>query len=153
VVEREQVYIQEPSDPQEIERLIEQALPTPPSERVELLAPVLFAFDSDVLEPIGVAMLHEVANLLRQRVDIEQVAIEGYADKRGGDDYNRALSQRRAERVKEWLVAHGIAEQRLVVQPEGASGFVEPGESEAEHEQNRRVVFRVLKLAEEPKQP
>jgi outer membrane protein OmpA-like peptidoglycan-associated protein len=146
------VYVPEPSDPREIEHLLERALPAP-SERVELLAPVLFAFDSDVLEPVGVAMLHEVAGVLKQRADIERLAIQGYADKRGSAEYNRALSLRRAERVKEWLVAHGVAPERLEVQPEGASGFVEPGESELEHQQNRRVIFRVLKLAEEPREP
>src|SRR5688572_31839443 len=45
--------------------------------RVELLAPVLFAFDSDQLEPIGVAMLHEVAHTLRERNDIRLLEIEG----------------------------------------------------------------------------
>ena len=113
---------------------------------MELLAPVLFAFDSDALEPVGVAMLHEVASLLKSRPDIELLAILGFADKRGKSEYNRELSTRRAERVRRWLIEHGIAPERLTVQTQGASGFVEEGDSEAEHEQNRRVVFRVLRL-------
>ena len=43
---------------------------------------------------------------------------------------------------------HGIAGERLTVQNQGATGFVEAGETEAEHEQNRRVIFRVLRLKE-----
>ena len=46
------------------------------------------------------------------------------------------------------MIEHGIAPERLQVSPEGATDFVEPGTTESEHEQNRRVVFRVLKLKE-----
>ena len=45
--------------------LLDRALPPAREDRMELLAPVLFAFDSDTLEPVGVAMLHEVASLLK----------------------------------------------------------------------------------------
>jgi outer membrane protein OmpA-like peptidoglycan-associated protein len=126
--------------------LIERTLPGP--TRVELLAPVLFAFDSDTLEPIGIAMLHEVANTLRDRTDIKLVQIQGYADERGDAEYNRALSQRRAERVQAWLVEHGVQAERLTVEPRGASSFVEAGQDEGSHTQNRRVIFRVLEATE-----
>jgi outer membrane protein OmpA-like peptidoglycan-associated protein len=148
-VQREEIYIPAPAPPvddNELSELLDRALPAP-SERVELLAPVLFGFDSDRLEALGVAMLHEVANILKRRTDVELVAIQGYADRRGPAEYNRALATRRARHVKEWLTAHGIAAERLVIS-EGLNGFVEDGESEPEHHQNRRVIFRVLRLAE-----
>jgi OOP family OmpA-OmpF porin len=126
--------------------LLERALPAP-LQRVELLAPVLFGFDSDELEPIGIAMLHEVAATLHSRAELELVQIQGYADERGSTAYNEALSQRRAERVRDWLVAHGVAPERLVVEPHGASTLVERSGEESAHTQNRRVVFRVLKQA------
>jgi outer membrane protein OmpA-like peptidoglycan-associated protein len=118
-------------------------------EREELLAPVLFRFDSAELEPEGVAMLHEVARELTRRSDIVQLEIHGYADRRGPPEYNRALSWRRAERVRAWLVAHGIAADRIQVAAKGATDFVEAGDGETEHAQNRRVVFRVLKTEQE----
>ncbi len=133
------------SDPSpDLLELIDKAVPVE-KHQIELLAPVLFEFDSDALEPIGVAMLHEVAHLLAERDDIELIEIAGYADKRGEAEYNRALSDRRARAVLAWLVAHGVAETRLSVAAQGASAFVEPGETESAHEQNRRVVFRVLR--------
>ncbi len=64
----------------ELFELIENAIPSA-SERVELLAPVLFSSDSDALEPLGVAMLHEVARMLEERPELTRVAIEGYADR------------------------------------------------------------------------
>lgn len=125
--------------------LIERALPTP--TRTELLAPVLFAFDSDTLEPIGVAMLHETAATLAARPEIELLEIRGYADERGDVAYNQALSLRRSERVRDWLVAHGVSPDRLVVAAHGERELVEPGSDERDHLQNRRVVFRVLREA------
>jgi outer membrane protein OmpA-like peptidoglycan-associated protein len=125
----------------ELSALLERALP---SQRSELLAPVLFAFDSDALEPSGIAMLYEVARLLSgERADIELVEIAAYADARGDNDYNRELAGRRAQRVLEWLVEHGIARQRLQVSAEGAVDFVESGDREENYAQNRRVVFRI----------
>ena len=135
-----------PSEPSvDVLELIERALPSP-AQRVELLAPVLFAFDSDELTPIGISMLYEVAATLQSRPDVELVQIQGHADQRGNAEYNRALSQRRAERVQAWLVEHGIASERLEVDAHGAVEPLERGESEPAQQQNRRVVFRVLKL-------
>jgi outer membrane protein OmpA-like peptidoglycan-associated protein len=90
-------------------------------------------------------MLHEVARELAQRKDLELVEIQGYADSRGSTEYNRALSERRAHRVRQWLVDHGIAAERLTVAAKGAAEFVENESSENAHEQNRRVVFRVVR--------
>jgi outer membrane protein OmpA-like peptidoglycan-associated protein len=149
--EKREVMLAPPEPPRPVEpsthlmELIERTLPSD-STQVELLAPVLFEFDKDALLPVGVAMLHEVARELRQRPELELVEIQGYADSRGGSEYNRALSNRRAQRVFDWLVAHEVAPERLRIAAEGATGFVEQGTTEEAHEQNRRVVFRVIKV-------
>lgn len=136
----------EPVEPSpELLELIERTLPSQDS-RVELLAPVLFTFDSDRLEPIGVAMLHEVGLLLDRRTDIELLEIRGYADNRGSTAYNLALSQKRAQKVYAWLVDHGVDPNRLRVAGQGATQFVETEETEKAHQQNRRVIFRVIRL-------
>lgn len=135
----------EPSE--EMTVLLENALPR---KQVELLAPVLFEFDSDALEPVGVAMLHEVARELERRPDIELIEIQGYADNRGSTEHNVDLAARRAARVLQWLVEHGVDPNRLQVAARGAVDFVETQDDELSHEQNRRVVFRVLRTREEP---
>jgi outer membrane protein OmpA-like peptidoglycan-associated protein len=139
------VIVQRGED-RELKELIERTI-EPSTSRLELLAPVLFALDSDQIEPIGVAMLYEVAHALRTRPDIRLLEVQGYADVRGSEEHNQALSKRRAERVRDWLIAHGVEPERLVVAARGASVTVEEGSSETSHEQNRRVVFRVLELA------
>jgi outer membrane protein OmpA-like peptidoglycan-associated protein len=133
---------QPPPDPSpELLTLIEGSLP---AQKNELLAPVLFGYDSDVLEPQGVAMLHEVARELERKPQLKRVEISGYADARGDQAYNFALSERRARAVLEWLVAHGVERTRLTIAAQGASDLVEQGADEPAHQQNRRVVFRVL---------
>lgn len=160
-IERERVVVRErrivehtPSEPlpprehdppqpsPELISLIESTLPM--MQQQEWLAPVLFTFNSDVLEAQGVAMLHEVAQELHKRPGLKRVEIRGYADARGSQEYNLELSKRRATVVLEWLVAHGIARDRLSLAAHGARELVEQGTQEQAHEQNRRVVFRVL---------
>lgn len=129
----------------ELSSLLDEALPT---QRNEWLAPILFKLDSAELEPQGVAMLHEVVTGLGRLPQLKLLEVRGYADSRGNVEHNLALSERRAHAVVDWLVAHGVAPERLRVAAQGASDFVEPGANEAEHEQNRRVVFRVVESGE-----
>lgn len=130
-------------------QLVDRAVPGR-TDQVELLAPVLFAFDSDALEPVGIAMLHEVARELNKRPDLELIEIRAYSDARGSAEYNRALAERRGQRVRDWLIEHGVAADRLSIAPLGAAEPVEAGDGEAAYEQNRRVVFRVVRKAEAP---
>jgi outer membrane protein OmpA-like peptidoglycan-associated protein len=139
------IVVREPST--EILKLVDRAVPGR-TDQVELLAPVLFAFSSDQLEPVGVAMLHEVARSLAERTDLELIEIRAYADARGSAEYNRDLAARRGKRVYDWLVEHGVDPARLSVAAVGASEFVETEDRESAHEQNRRVVFRVLRIGE-----
>lgn len=115
-----------------------------PKARIELLAPVLFKLASDELEPVGVAMLHEVARELRARQDIRLIEIEGYTDARGSAELNAELSERRAQRVLDWLVEHGVEPERMRTAAHGAQAQVDTAGTEQAHEQNRRVVFRVI---------
>lgn len=138
----------EPAPPSpELSALIDDAVHI---SHTELLAPVLFEYDSVELEPSSVAMLHEVARVLNhERKDIQQLAVVAYSDNRGPAAYNLALSERRARHVRDWLVAHGIAAERLTIDARGANEPVEVGAG-ADHQQNRRVIFRVLRVENRP---
>jgi len=140
--------VHEPLPPSpELNALIDDAVHV---SRTELLAPVLFQYDSVELEPSSIAMLHEVARMLNQeRKRIELVALIAYADNQGSAEYNIELSGRRARHVRDWLVAHGVAAERLTIEARGASEPVEVGEG-ADQQQNRRVIFRVLREEARP---
>jgi outer membrane protein OmpA-like peptidoglycan-associated protein len=149
-LEPEPLQVHEPLPPPSaaIAALLDDAVQV---SRTELLAPVLFDYDSATLQPNGIAMLHEVARHLNlERKDIQLLAVIAYADARGSPEYNLTLSQRRAEQVRQWLVEHGVDRARLTVEAHGAGEPVEVGDDETNHQQNRRVVFRVLRTEVRP---
>jgi OOP family OmpA-OmpF porin len=100
-----------------------------------------FAVDSSELTGDTVRMLDTVAKALQS----DQLAgfsfrIEGHADPRGGDQWNRQLSQKRAEAVVAYLVErHGILPERLAPLGKGASELLDKGNPNAAV--NRRVTI------------
>ncbi|MGF1481934.1 MAG: OmpA family protein [Cyanophyceae cyanobacterium] len=83
---------------------------------VDLPSDVLFDFDRADIRPDAVPTLEKLVRLLNAS-DSQTVQINGHTDSEGSDDYNRQLSQRRAESVAAWLVAAGIEES--IVQTAG----------------------------------
>ena len=71
------------------------------------------------------------------------VNIEGHTDVRGDDAYNQTLSLRRAESVSSWLTTHGVAAARVHPAGAGETRPVKTGDSEADHQANRRVEIRI----------
>ena len=72
------------------------------------------------------------------------VRIEGHTDATGSPDANRALSLRRAEAVRDALVAAGISPQRIAVSGEGSAQPVASNDEAEGRARNRRVVVRLL---------
>jgi OmpA-OmpF porin, OOP family len=75
----------------------------PPKQRVSLSAESLFAFDQSQVQPTGQAALGKFATDL-VGTQYQTISVEGYTDRLGSNDYNSALSQRRADAVKAYLV-------------------------------------------------
>jgi outer membrane protein OmpA-like peptidoglycan-associated protein len=98
------------------------------------------------------SILRQLAALLRWRQDIKRVVVEGHTDERGSKEDNQQLSLRRAEAVRRFLMAQGIASTRLLAKGYGDSKPVarhcarltRRKEKKACWTKNRRVVFRVL---------
>jgi outer membrane protein OmpA-like peptidoglycan-associated protein len=75
--------------------------------------------------------------------------ISSHTDARGSAPFNERLSQRRANKVIQWLIAQGIPKKRLIAKGYGETMLVNncaDGTSctEEEHQQNRRTEFRVV---------
>lgn len=79
--------------------------------------------------------------VLTLKRDDGNVVIQGHADDRGSDDLNRDLSLRRANAVRDALVAAGIDERRLQVEARGADDPLSP-RTDFGRSMNRRVTFR-----------
>ena len=82
--------------------------------------------------PSGVAFLKKYPN--------DQLVVEGHADERGTREYNLALGERRANAVKDFLVAQGIQASRLKTISYGKERPAVLGSNEAAWAQNRRGV-------------
>jgi peptidoglycan-associated lipoprotein len=72
------------------------------------------------------------------------VQIEGHCDERGTVAYNLALGERRANAVKQYLVALGIEPSRLTTISYGEEFALDPGHNEEAWRRNRRAQFAVL---------
>ncbi len=86
--------------------------------------------------------------LLNEKPNIT-IELASHTDSRGSDEYNKALSQRRADAVKNYLVSKGIAAHRIISKGYGETRLKNNCAngvpcSEAQHQQNRRTEYKVL---------
>jgi outer membrane protein OmpA-like peptidoglycan-associated protein len=132
-------------------------------ELVQQGGQINFAYDAATLEGEQTfATLQAFADTLTQFPEVA-LRIEGHTDSRGSDSRNRELSQRRAEAVRDWLIEHGIAAERLEAlgRGEDSAKVAEPPEchnkkaetaaewcEERVWSQNRRSEFRIVKGGE-----
>ena len=97
--------------------------PPPRFEKITLSATELFEFDSARLGPVQ-GRLDEIAAALTADPSITDVDITGYADRLGSAQYNLKLSERRANAVRDYLVARGIDGARLKAYGKGEANPV-----------------------------
>jgi len=96
------------------------------------------------LRPDSIASLNEILNLVRGDAT-SHWSIDGHTDDQGGAAYNLGLSKARAQSVVAWLVAHGIAANRLVAAGYGLTRPVADNATAAGRALNRRVEVGVVK--------
>lgn len=126
--------------------------PTPEEQEVaarESIRDVFFDYDKWDIRPSEVATLEIVLGYL-QKYPGTEVTIEGHCDERGSTRYNINLGQKRADETKAWLVARGIAPERLRTISFGKSRPFESGRSEDAWQSNRRSHFVVTKGPQRP---
>jgi peptidoglycan-associated lipoprotein len=73
-----------------------------------------------------------------------RIQIAGNCDERGSKEYNFALGNRRASTAKQYLVAHGVAADRIETISYGEERPVDPGHTEAAWASNRNDQFTIL---------
>lgn len=116
------------------------------TKRFSVGADALFDFDKATLTPDAEETLNALVPLLSQ--DGRQPApatIEGHTDGKGSDSYNQTLSEKRAQTVKDWLVAKGVLPSSTPIQGWGKRRPVAPNarpdgsDDPAGRQKNRRV--------------
>ncbi len=106
---------------------------------ITLSGNVMFATNKSELFPGALVKLNDVADALTQQDPESQITVEGHADSQGDDGHNLELSQRRAESVREYLVAQGIAADRISAKGFGETRPIADNGSTEGRANNRRV--------------
>ena len=156
-------------------------LPPPPVEpeydtitlqQAIVLENILYDFDDDKIKTESESDLQVVFDLMNQYPEMV-IELSSHTDYRGNDQYNEALSQRRAESAKRWLVAKGVVAERIVAKGYGekvpqtisarmaqadsvfregdvlSQAYIDTLELEADRERahsiNRRTEFKIVK--------
>jgi OOP family OmpA-OmpF porin len=94
------------------------AAPKPSAEKITVAADALFDFDKAVLRDEGKAKLDELVAKAGQ-IKLEVILAVGHTDRLGSAAYNQKLSERRANAVKDYLVAKGIEANRIYTEGKG----------------------------------
>lgn len=102
---------------------------------------VYFAYDRSTIGSGERAKIETLADYMKERPNT-YVIIEGHCDVRGSEEYNRALGERRALSVRDYLVSLGIRADRIQTVSYGEERPVIPNATtEAQHARNRRAEF------------
>ncbi|MCB9561797.1 MAG: OmpA family protein [Kofleriaceae bacterium] len=110
-----------------------------------VLDSIYFEFDSAVIQQRSHDILHVVAETLQLNPDLLLIEIGGHTDERGSAAYNLALSQRRADAVRQFLIDDGVDGDRLEAQGYGETRPLVAGHGERAWRTNRRVEFLIVR--------
>lgn len=116
---------------------------------VTLSGEVLFVTDGDTLRDTARQRLLPLADALRSRPDTMAI-VEGHTDSRGSDEYNQRLSQRRAEAVRDFLIAEGVPAARLSAVGRGESSPIAANGTAEGRANNRRVEVHLRPIVVSP---
>jgi outer membrane protein OmpA-like peptidoglycan-associated protein len=124
----------------DLDQLLAQKGPLGSGTKLRLPDDQLFEYDSDVLQSSAINQLQKLGTLI-QRNPKATFTVEGYTDSFGTFEYNRDLSQRRADSVKRYLVdLMRINPAQIETHGYGAAKFrASPNGSIEEQSANRRV--------------
>lgn len=112
-------------------------------KQIRIKQKIHFKTGKAIIQPISFPILDEVAAVIKGMPKI-RVRVEGHTDNRGGKAYNKKLSQRRANSVREYLVEQGLAPFRLTSVGYGLQKPIESNKTKQGRAANRRVEFHIL---------
>jgi outer membrane protein OmpA-like peptidoglycan-associated protein len=104
---------------------------------------LLYAYDSDVVSPASRDNLTNLAASLKKYPKTD-VMIVGHTDHAGTDTYNQALSERRANAARNFLISQGVSASRIQTAGRGESEPIDSNDSASGRAQNRRVEVAIF---------
>jgi outer membrane protein OmpA-like peptidoglycan-associated protein len=115
-------------------------------DRSVTLKNIFFEFDKATIRPEAALGLDRIVEVLKEYPDVV-LRIESHTDRRGPAEYNKNLSQRRAQSTVDYIVSQGIDASRLSAVGKGEEEPLNDcadGCTEDEHEENRRSEFIIV---------
>lgn len=104
-----------------------------------------FAFDnSQITQDVAIARVRAAASYMKSHPKV-YLFVEGHCDQRGFEAYNLALGSRRANMVRNMLVAEGVSKDHVFTISYGKERPILLDNSEQAHQTNRRAEFKVYK--------
>ncbi len=119
-----------------LQEMIDKEIPMPMNN-------LFFNTGEYVLLPPSIAELNRIAAIIRQQG--RRVEISGHTDNVGDDEYNRALSENRANAVRNYLVKLGVNKNLLTTKGYGKTRPVESNDTPEGRQKNRRVELQFIK--------
>lgn len=129
---------------QELQQIpgVEVSRPAENQIDVRVTSDILFDTDSAALRPASRTTLQQVARNVAQYPD-EVVDVEGHTDSTGTAEHNRALSQRRADSVRNYLVDQGIPRSHVTARGYGETSPKATNDTPEGRQLNRRVEIHI----------
>jgi outer membrane protein OmpA-like peptidoglycan-associated protein len=112
---------------------------------VKLKKQVHFQTDSAEILPDSMALLEEIADVIKSRPDIGSIEVQGHTDNTGTPPHNQRLSQNRAQAVVTALERLGVQTGRLTAKGYGQDKPLVPNVTEPNRARNRRVQLIIQK--------
>lgn len=109
---------------------------------------IYYDFDDDKILADAEKDLNFLLGLMKQYPDMV-IELSSHTDAQGNDEYNKRLSQRRAQSAKNWLVSHGVSEKRIEAVGYGEQFILNQCINgiectDDEHRVNRRTEFKII---------
>jgi outer membrane protein OmpA-like peptidoglycan-associated protein len=114
---------------------------------ITLSGSVVFASNQTTILPGAQSRLNQVAVALMSTDKYRRLTVEGHTDSRGSEAYNMALSQRRAESVRAYLISRGYPGEMITPRGMGEGSPIADNASPEGRSNNRRVEIIVQRLA------
>jgi len=113
-------------------------------ERIVIVRNILYDYDKWNIRPDAAIELDTMIMLMKANPEIK-IELGSHTDERGSAEYNRVLSQKRAQAAVDYMVAHGIPTDKIIAKGYGEDDpAVKGAKTEADHQINRRTTFKVL---------
>lgn len=109
-----------------------------------VLENIFFDIDKYDLKEKSITELEKIIRFLNENPDMK-VEISGHTDDSGLSAYNKQLSQRRAQSVYNYLIAHGINSKRLTTTGYGSDRPIADNATDAGKQKNRRIEFKIMR--------